>query len=247
MLAVKDKNQLDKPVIAYVVVEKTEEASIGREGGQINEASITLNYQLIQSGITPFRMTHSFQGGYSKIWNKVSLSSVSAGNGAIFLDLQGLYGQRIGTYLMNEIVLWAKQWPDADVNPIRLSSGQAAPDNKERRNRFYEGFGLEFIYSDLDKEEGMSKPIKVNELKDNLKWQKNITVVEIIPFIENLMNDLNRQKLDFDRCNNVIERLGKENRWARDHPIIWCLSRICYDKFNYMIMLAVVVLIYLVV
>jgi len=26
--------------------------------------------------------------------------------------------QRIGTYLMNEIVVWAQQWPEAKVRPI---------------------------------------------------------------------------------------------------------------------------------
>ncbi len=247
VLAVKDKSKLDKPVIAYIVVERTEKAKSYNDGGQIYEASITLSYQLIQIGITPFRTAQSFQGGYSDIQNQVSLSSVSAGNGAIFLDLQGLCGQRIGTYLMNEIVMWAKQWPDANVNPIRLSIGQATTDNKDRRNKFYESFGLEFIYSDSDKKEGTSKPIKVKELKENLKWQKNIEVIEMMPFIENLMSNLNKQQLDLVQSTRAIERLGKENQFARSHPFKWLVKSIWYNNTNYFILLILIIAIGLVV
>lgn len=35
--------------------------------------------------------------------------------GELFLDPDELRGQRIGTYLMNEIVTWAQQWPEAPV------------------------------------------------------------------------------------------------------------------------------------
>lgn len=54
--------------------------------------------------------------------------------GAVFLDLPGLDGQRIGTYLMNEIVQWVQQSPETTVNSIELLVGQAHGDNKAWRN-----------------------------------------------------------------------------------------------------------------
>ena len=183
ILAVKDKNKLDSSVIAYIVVERNEIIKGFDEKGQIYAASICLDYQIIGVGRKHFRLGGSFCGGYSKIRNRVSLSHAEVGEGTIFLDLDGLEGQRIGTYLMNEIVSWVKKWPDAEVNPIRLSSGQAAPDNKERRNRFYESFGLEFNYTNSNMVEGRSKIMKAGALKENLKWQENIEVVEFMPFV----------------------------------------------------------------
>ncbi len=78
--------------------------------------------------------------------NAISLTSSGAlSEGAIFLNLPTKFeGQHIGTYMLNEIVLLAKQWQGAKVDSIKLISGQAHGDNKERRNRFYEQFGLEF-------------------------------------------------------------------------------------------------------
>ena len=71
-----------------------------------------------------------FDGSYSRNFNSVSLTSTSMSKGAVFLDLPGLDGQRIGTYLMNEIVQWVQQWPETTVNSIELLAGQAHGDNK---------------------------------------------------------------------------------------------------------------------
>src|SRR5690606_42007148 len=58
--------------------------------------------------------------------NTVTLTSTIAwSEGGVFLDLPGLAGQRIGTYLMNEIVRWVQQWPSATVASIKLDAGQA--------------------------------------------------------------------------------------------------------------------------
>jgi len=230
VLAVKDKNKLDEPVIAYIIVERSENIKDYQEQGQIYEASICLDYQIISVGRKSFRMGGSFCGGYSKFRNRVSLSHAGVSEGAIFLDLNGLEGQRIGSYLMNEIVSWVKKWPDAEVNPIRLSSCQATPENKERRNNFYENFGLEFDYADSDKKEGRSKIMKAGDLKENLKWQENIEVVEFIPFVEELMSKVNKQKLDLDMRESSIKRLSKENQLARDCPIRWGLKWTWYNN-----------------
>lgn len=240
ILAVRDKAKLDESIIAYIVVERTEKVKDYKEEGQIYESSICLDYQVLKAGQGYFRAGTSFHGGYSKFQNKVSLSSLNVSSGAIFLDLEGLHGQRIGSYLMNEIVSWVKQWPEAEVNPIRLSSAQATVDNKERRNRFYESFGLEFTYTDSDQKEGRSKPIKAGALKQNLKWQENIEVVEFIPFLENIMSKTNQQRMDLERYKGVAGRLCKENQSARDNPIKWGLKWTWYNNRGGFIVLCVI-------
>ena len=104
----------------------------------------------------------------------VSLTSPAMGSGAVFLDLPGLEGQRIGTYLFNEIVTWAQQWPDATVQGVRLEAGQSHGENKARRNWFYEQFGLVFDYSDPEHKSGRSQPMLVKNLIPVDAWKQNI-------------------------------------------------------------------------
>ncbi|MDI1298614.1 hypothetical protein [Methylotenera sp.] len=246
VLGVRDKKKLGEPPVAYIVVERTEKINNYQEKGQVYEASLRLDFEVFTTGRNWFRVSKSFEGGYSKFRNVVSLSSSSAGLGAIFLDLEGLYGQRIGTFLMSEIVAWVKQWPDAEVNPIRLSSVQATSDNKDRRNRFYESFGLEFDYVDFKKKEGRSRPIKAVELKENLKWQQNIEVLELVPFIENFMIISSNKELEIERLKSSIKRLGDENISARDYPIRWALRWTWNNNFHNFVMLIIISLIGLV-
>ncbi|MNK06936.1 hypothetical protein D3C87_248390 [compost metagenome] len=57
--------------------------------------------------------------------------------------------------------------------PVRevtlLVSDAADPQNRLRRNRFYEGFGLEFDFTDKDKSAGVSRSI----LAGNCQFQLN--------------------------------------------------------------------------
>ena len=103
--------------------------------------------------------------------------------GAVFLDLPGLDGQRIGTYLMNEIVQCVQQWPEATVNGIELLAGQAHGDNKARRNWFYEQFGLVFDYTDPEHREGRSRPMLAGALVKVETWKQNITEHRMLDYL----------------------------------------------------------------
>ncbi|MBN0147646.1 hypothetical protein JTL51_32530, partial [Pseudomonas aeruginosa] len=120
---------------------------------------------------------------YSRHFNSVSLTSPSMSKGAVFLDLPGLDGQRIGTYLMNEIVQWVQQWPEANVNGIELLAGQAHGDNKARRNWFYEQFGLVFDYTDPEHREGRSRPMLAGALVKVETWRQNITEHRMLDYL----------------------------------------------------------------
>ncbi|GBQ32032.1 hypothetical protein HLH34_00045 [Gluconacetobacter azotocaptans] len=91
--------------------------------------------------------TRRFLACYARQWDdraRISLTSHNPRRGAVFLDLEELEGNRIGSYLMNLVVAWARQWPDASVNPITLLAHQARGENTIRRSRPYEQFGITF-------------------------------------------------------------------------------------------------------
>jgi hypothetical protein len=63
----------------------------------------------------------SFKAFYKPLENEASQTG-----GGVFLDLNDLKGQRIGTYLMFRVVQWLKQWPGSTmVNCIRVSAVDA--------------------------------------------------------------------------------------------------------------------------
>ena len=124
-------------------------------------------------------------------------------------------GRRLGTWAMNQIVLWAKQWPDARVRPIRLSGTDALDvKNKIRRNKFYEHHGIKFDYYNQEKEAGKSEAMLSSSLKMVDTWDKainpekgNIEVLEIPDFINALMKengDLKSENKNLTDLNNQL-------------------------------------------
>ncbi|MEM5389782.1 hypothetical protein VSR68_40575 [Paraburkholderia phymatum] len=160
VLEIRDRNKTDRGVIARLLVER--ETRYERYAdGQLDMAHIELSYCMIGVPVGPASGQGAFRGCYSAVQNRVSATASDVwGHGFVTIDLPGLEGQRIGTYLMNEIVCWIRQWPDAYLNSIELLAGQAYGKNTARRNRFYEQFGFAFDYADPAHRAGMSRAIK---------------------------------------------------------------------------------------
>jgi GNAT superfamily N-acetyltransferase len=151
IVEIRDKRKIDAPPLAWLLLEREEIRRIDDRDGSVWDASVRLSYRRIGPKYLYPEGKGSFEGGYSSGFGykeTVSLTSTSGSPGAIFLDLSGLEGQRIGTYMLNEIIEWAQQWPHASVNRISLNSLQADSSNKERRNKFYERFNIKFKYMD---------------------------------------------------------------------------------------------------
>ena len=232
MLEIRDRERPVGKPIAWLLVERQETYRRDTPDGQVYEAIIRLSYELI----TP-RYTHhqagkgDFVGRYSMLDNSVSLSSATSFAGAVFLDLNGFEGQRIGTYLMNEIVMWVQRWPDADVNSVALLSGQGADDNRERRNRFWEQFGLEFDYSDLVRQAGHSRAMLVKELTPTEAWKQNITERRMQDYLADVLYAEQRAVSELDRLTNALHRRVAEIKKAEDKPIRWVLKTL-YFKYG---------------
>lgn len=64
--------------------------------------------------------------------NTVSITAGSLTEGIVVIDPPFLNGHGLGTYLMNEIIRWAKRWPNANVNTINLLEGHG-----RHKHQFY--------------------------------------------------------------------------------------------------------------
>lgn len=144
----------------------------------------------------------------------------SIGGGA-FLELRPpeMRGRRIGSYLMNEVVRWALHWPGAEVYVIELLKGQALTiPEKERRNRFYAQFGIEFDFDNpTTQETGTSKPMTAGGLKTVDTWKENITEHEVAPYLNSRFQELNDLRREVMFLTRDVERGREELAFAGAH------------------------------
>ncbi|WP_270820043.1 hypothetical protein [Aeromonas sp. Y311-2] len=221
---------LDSEPIAWLFVERQEKYRRDETDGSIYEASIRLTYEEIVTA-APNRVSRKgqFCGGFSRRTADkplVSLTSSSISKGAVYLDLPGLEGMRIGTYLMNQIVKWAKQWPDATVRSIELLAGQAYSENKVRRNRFYEQFGLVFDYKDSEQREGLSQPMLAKALIPVDTWSSNIREREVRDALEWALYDRVQTNMTLSSRDQAVKHLLDVIKRAEAAPFRWALRQI---------------------
>ena len=226
MLEVRDRDKPDGEPIARLFVHREETYRRDDRDGQMYEASIRLSYQTIEAKHSlRSRVSGSFDGSYSRGFRDGE-ASVSLVKGALFFDPDELRGHRIGTYLMNEIVTWAKQWPDAKVNSISLLSGQGHDDNRTRRNRFYESFGLRFTYSDPEQREGVSLPMSVQALTPVTSWEANIRERDPREYLAELLYERERMVIEAQQRTTAIKNLSATLDDARNRPVRWAVRRL---------------------
>ena len=231
MLEVRDRDKPEGAPIAWLLVERQETCRRDERDGSIWEASIRISYERV----APKNSRESagkgyFSGGYFRGYLSnsdpcVSLTSESMGKGTVFLDLPGLHGQRIGTYFMNEIVAWVQQWPGATVRRVELLEGQAHDDNKARRNRFYEQFGLEFDYRDPEHREGLSRPMLAGALMPVQTWQQNLRERDVREYLADVLRENERVNFELKQRERAIASLRGELRRAEARPVRWALRQ----------------------
>ncbi|MCT5279709.1 MULTISPECIES: hypothetical protein [Pseudomonadota] len=230
VLEIRDRDKPESDPIAWLFIERQETCRRDERDGSVYEASFRLSYERVAPKHS-YRMSSKgyFSGGYSRGFGdtpSVSLTSESTSKGAVFLDLPGLEGQRIGTYLMNEIVLWVRQWPEASVRSIELLSGQAHDENKARRNRFYEQFGLVFDYSDPEQCEGLSKPMLAGALTPVETWKQNLRERDVREYLGEVLYERNQLAFEMSQRERAIKNLSEEIKRAEARPVRWALRRL---------------------
>lgn len=170
----------------------------------------------------------SFAGSFSQHHNKGSItSSTVSSRGGVMLGLSKLSGQRIGTYLMGRVVEFVRQLPDAALNSVFLSEVDASDENRERRNRFYEQFGLRFEFDGPGRREGRALPMRCGDLTAEVAkaaWSRNVVEYEGGAGFEKLV-----ELYEAEAARG--EPLERELRWRkaemarRDaNPLRWALT-----------------------
>ncbi len=242
VLEIRDRTRPDQEAIAWMLVEREETYARGQDG-TVNEAKIKLSFQRLFSERLYHRdRSDYFLGGYSKRFNTVSLTSDSLSSGGVFVDPPEMRGQRLGTYLMSEIVQWVKQWPDASVNTVELIENQADVENRERRNRFYERYGLVFDYTDPEHQAGRSLPMLASDLKVVESWKHNITEHRFHDYLSDLLREKEQAVSDLQGKKIAIEWLKTERSAAEQHPLRWAVKLLYYRYASSLLAGGIVVL-----
>lgn len=229
VLEIKDKDRPSDAAIAWLLVERKEEYNHHPTDGVLQDASIRLTYKRINPKSSALPGGGGFfAGSYSLRCNAVSITSQTMGRGFVTLDLPRLNGQRIGTYLMNEVVTWVKQWPEATVNSVELQENQAHGENKERRNRFYEQFKLAFDYTDPEHRAGHSKAMLAADLITVDKWKKNIKEHWVLDYLSDVLYAKEHAETELKVRDRACKALSERERKAFEKPFRWALKQTLY-------------------
>lgn len=218
--------------IAWLLVSRSEEVRKRTPDGRVRESEITLRYRRLGHDVNPgVSQSGWFGGGFCESGDQavVSLTSRSTQtSGGVFLDLHGLESQRIGTYLMNQIVLWAKQWPGAQVSTITLQESDGRrEDNRMRRNRLYEQFNIKFDYGrDTALRAGQSLPMAAEDLRPVTSWEQNIVVRQIAEWASEALDKQAHLQGELEHARRVIKARNEEIKAAEKRPVRWALSRL---------------------
>ncbi|WP_175887266.1 hypothetical protein [Burkholderia contaminans] len=236
MLEVRDTRKPVGKVIARIMVER-EETFERADDGSICKARIRLSYRLLETEVFACSGQGEFEGCYSGQDNRVSLTTGSSvwEHGFVTLDLPRLNGQRIGSYLMNEIVCWAQRWSEADVNSIQLLAGQAQGSNTARRNRFYERFGFVFDYEDNDHRGGESRPMKVSALRQVDSWRENISERNVVDCLNGALGAASAANRESVGLRRTVKELVVERSILEAHPLWWATKLIWRRRAGWLV------------
>jgi hypothetical protein len=130
---------------------------------------------------------------------------------------------RLGTYLFDVIVGWAQQWKGATVNSIWLADGDGYTENRDRRNRFYEQFGLVFDYDDATKRSGRSRVMPIENLVRSDGWNKTILPMSPTKGIQAMMRRQYQLMSDIEAKTRALSGLEDRLAWRDNHipSIAW--------------------------
>lgn len=216
--------------LAWILVE-IEDHRIDSKG-VTHEATLRLKCQPVSPTYPHPYKSFEFTARYWKMFNIVKLTGLDIGGGAVFVDPDELCGHRIGTYLMDYIVHWARQWPEATVEPIKLKADQGMGEAGLRRNRFYEQFGLRFDYTSSAKLAGKSVPMPAGELVESRAWEQNITVHELPTVLERQFAKAKQAEEELSDMKRREKIMAAELTSAYLKPLRWALRTHWHSLVN---------------
>jgi GNAT superfamily N-acetyltransferase len=216
----------DGPPSDALIVERVETVCLCKDGTAA-DAQIRISFQRLNSaGARGPNECGFFDGRYVRGFGEEP-ADLSLTGGAVEVPYP-LRGKGIGTYFMNEVVTWGKQWPDAEVRQIKLSPRDGTPENKDRRNRFYEQFGLKLIFSDPEHRGGRSSVIKSADLNTVDSWMTRVRTRTVDEFISDLLQQTDALKRETSSQSGRIEHLRGRIDAAEKRPVRWAARQLWY-------------------
>lgn len=210
LLEVRKRTDPTGPVGFWVLVSR----EVTREGGG---QRIQLDYRVLSS-----QHRHSeggeFYGYYSAVHDVCSITSGGLGDGGVFIDPPEARGHRIGTYLLNEMVGWAMQWPDAHLKPVVLNRDQGRGEAGVRRNQLYDQFGIKFRAEDDGHVEARSIPTKIRDLNTVETWRQNITVTAAEQGLTKLLAEAQMRDMELALAKKNLKQTNEWLAKAQEHP-----------------------------
>lgn len=245
VLKVRQKN--DYPYGERVFLVYRDDRVINFSCGTLKRRELQLRYQEIDSSLF-----HGPGGGGSfdafyepALGGPLSNARISLTGGAVMISDENQRGLHLGTYFMNQIVSWARQWPDVPVESIWVASADGYNKNRERRNRFYEQFGLVFKYSDAERREGHSAPIPAGLLNLSGAWRSNITEYPLDDYLGSLLRENVRLANELQTTRDIAERCMRDYQRAESNPLIWGVRTFFESFFNkYWAVMVVLIILY---
>lgn len=242
ILIVRSRHDQSGKVVKKLLIEHVEKTEYDANG-EVEKADLCVRYRVIGAALSAGRnLTYKFSACYDGRRGKsgcIRLTGSSNTGRAIYLDPCDLRGNRVGSFMMNEIVNWARNWPDAQIERIHLSVNQASEDNKDRRNKFYEQFGIQFNYTDTTKAEGYSCVMQARSLNPWTKIPANLSVRSLGEFLDEQEKCLSTLNSTVDNNQKRIANYSSKLEDANNHPICFAVTTIC-SKHCVLILLIIV-------
>ncbi len=223
VLEVRNRKNPERPPMGFFLVERRERNRASDRYATADETINIIYREISEDGYPRDPARGEFRGSYHAHVNTVSITAGSLTGGMVVIDPPSLHGHGLGTYLMNEVVRWAKRWPDATVNTINLLEGQGYGANRERRNRFYEQFGLEFEYTSAERKAGISLPMLAKDLVLVDRWKQNISEHNLMGFLASTLYRKKAAESDLVQRTKAVAELLAEQRRIRSMPLRWAL------------------------
>ena len=223
VLEVRNRKNPERPPMGFFLVERIERTCACDRYATADNTINIIYREISDDGYPRDPARGEFRGSYHAHVNTVSITAGSLTGGMVVIDPPSLHGHGLGTYLMNEVVRWAKRWPNATVNTINLLEGQGNGENRERRNRFYEQFGLEFEYTSAERKAGISLPMLAKDLILVDRWKQNISEHNLMEFLASTLYRKKVAESDLVQRTKAVAELIAEQRRVRRKPLRWAL------------------------
>lgn len=243
ILVVRPRLDPSGKTVKKLLIEPQEIRKLGVDG-EVEEAHLCIRYRVIEAAVSGEReQTYEFPACYDRSCGeggRICLTGSSLFEGAVFLEPDSLKGNRIGSFIMNEIVQWATSWPDAEINQVKLFAHQGHGNDKLRRNRFYEQFGIRFDYTDNTHAEGIARPMQARSLTPWPQLPDNLSVMRLEEFLDEQEECLFKTQLDAGSQQRLIESFQSEITHAFDHPV-WFATKTILAKHPNSILGAIII------